>query len=498
MIDAYRPRVSVGPRTRKHRESRATSTGTRTKRMTNRSRDIMESDTRSVVGAEKHKPHPSYKESRVPWFPKIPAHWEVKRLKYLADFSTGWTPPTGQEHLYRGENLWANISDLGPRVLRTTEKTISDAAIQEARVKGVSPGSLLFSFKLSIGAVSIAGTKMYTNEAIAAFPPSVDIDIRYLYWAAPVLIPSNAQVNIYGAQLLNRERISNAPLVSPPRDEQRAIAAFLDRETAKIDALVAKKERLIELLLEKRTALITQAVTKGLDPDVPMRDSGIELPRRIPAHWHVKRVRDIADSLQTGPFGSQLHADEYTTHGTPVINPVNLVDGGLVPDFGCTVDAATRKRLQHHQLCCGDILFARRGEIGRCGLVTGQQEGWLCGTGCLRMRTKSGVAEPLFLLYGFSTGSIRGWLEIESVGSTMQNLNTSIIGRVPVAIPDLDEQRNLLKVLALETGRIDDLMASVREAIERLKELRTALISAAVTGKIDVRDAADANPRIAS
>ena len=441
-------------------------------------------------------------ESRVPWFPKIPAHWEVTATQIsMADFSTGWTPPTVTgASLSRRKSLGEHLR---PCSTCTTDHRENKLRRRDSR--GSCEGrfsriTALLIRKLSIGAVSIAGTKMYTNEAIAAFPPSVDIDIQVsVLGRTCVDTVERSGEHLWCSAIEQRTLGYRTPLwFRLLRDEQRAIAAFLDRETAKIDALVAKKERLIELLLEKRTALITQAVTKGLDPDVPMRDSGVELPRRIPAHWHVKRVRDIADSLQTGPFGSQLHADEYTTHGTPVINPVNLVDGGLVPDFECTVDAATRKRLQHHQLCCGDILFARRGEIGRCGLVTGQQEGWLCGTGCLRMRTKSGVAEPLFLLYGFSTGSIRGWLEIESVGSTMQNLNTSIIGRVPVAIPDLDEQRNLLKVLALETGRIDDLMASVREAIERLKELRTALISAAVTGKIDVRDAADANPRIAS
>ena len=115
---------------------------------------------------------------------------------------------------------------------------------------------------------------MYTNEAIAAFLPSEEIDTGYLYWAAPVLVPLNAQVNIYSARLLNRERISNALVLSPPLPEQRAIAAFLDRETAKIDDLVAKKEQLVELLEERRSALISLTVTKGLDPDVRLKGLG--------------------------------------------------------------------------------------------------------------------------------------------------------------------------------------------------------------------------------
>ena len=104
-------------------------------------------------------------------------------------------------------------------------------------------GSLLFSFKLSVGTVSRAGVDMYTNEAIASFPPSERVDTGYLYWAAPILVSHNAQENIYGAPLLSRERIANADLLSPPLEEQRAIAAFLDRESARIDALVAKREQ---------------------------------------------------------------------------------------------------------------------------------------------------------------------------------------------------------------------------------------------------------------
>ena len=134
------------------------------------------------------------------------------------------------------------------------------------------------------------------------------------------------------------------------------------------------------------------------------------------------QVRKLATSLQTGPFGSQLHADDYVTDGVPVINPANLVGGRLVPDEHCTIDDLDAARLEHHKVFGGDILFARRGEVGRCGLVGDEQEGWLCGTGCLRMEPRSSSVDSAFLLHLFSTTGIRSWLELESVGSTMQNL----------------------------------------------------------------------------
>ena len=275
----------------------------------------------------------------------------------------------------------------------------------------------------------------------------------------------------------------------PPAMEQRTLADFLDRETAKINALLAKKKRLLELLQEKRSAIITRAITKGLDPDMQMKDSGVEWLGEIPAHWERKRVAELALSLQTGPFGSQLHAADYITGGTPVINPVNLVSGILVPALDRTVDKVTATRLEHHKLLRGDILFARRGDVGRCGLAGTQQEGWLCGTGCLRMRPCSRSTESSYLLHLLSTHGVGEWLGNESVGSTMQNLNTSIIGAIPVPVPGLAEQRRISKLLDRETAKIDALVAKVYEAIDRLEELRTALISAAVTGKIDVREA---------
>ncbi|MDD9981263.1 MAG: restriction endonuclease subunit S [Gammaproteobacteria bacterium] len=287
---------------------------------------------------------------------------------------------------------------------------------------------------------------------------------------------------------MNLSTTAARKIALPPVAEQHVIVSFLNHETAKFDAMVAKKERLLELFQEKRTALITRAVTKGLDLDVPMKDSGVDWLGEIPSHWEMKRVAELALSLQTGPFGSQLHAADYITGGVPVINPADLISGTLVPDLDRTVDEPTAIRLGFHKLLQGDILFARRGDVGRCSLVGKQHEGWLCGTGCLRMRPCPKSAESSYLLNLLSTQGVGDWLGNESVGSTMQNLNTSIIGAIPVAVPGLAEQRRISEFLDHETTKVDALMAKVHEAVDRFKELRTALIAAAVTGKIDVRE----------
>jgi len=275
----------------------------------------------------------------------------------------------------------------------------------------------------------------------------------------------------------------------PTHQEQRTIADFLDTQTARIDAAIDEQRRLIDLLHERRAALISHAVTKGLDPDVPMSDSGVEWIGEIPVHWQIKQLRHIAESLQTGPFGSQLHSSDYAANGIPVINPSHMQDGHIEPDWETAVDDETFDRLRHHELLVGDIVFARRGELGRCALVTSIETGWLCGTGSLRMRPKLALVYPLFLNRMLSTSGIAEWLSLESVGTTMDNLNTSILARLPLPIPPHGEQHTIAAHLDRETAKIDAAVAEIETSIAHLEEYRAALIAAAVTGKIDVRNA---------
>ncbi len=219
--------------------------------------------TRSA--ASKWKSYPKYKDSGVEWLGKVPEDWEKTKIKFIAKFQTGWTPPTGKSELFKGDNLWANISDLGPKLITDTAKRISDDAVQKVNLSVSPKGSLLFSFKLSIGQVSFAGCDLYTNEAIATFLEGEDIILGYLYYALPVFVVQNASENIYGAKLLNQELIRSANIVLPGVKEQVWIASFLDRETSKIDTLIAKSRRSIELLQERRKSLISAAVTGKID-----------------------------------------------------------------------------------------------------------------------------------------------------------------------------------------------------------------------------------------
>jgi type I restriction enzyme S subunit len=308
----------------------------------------------------------------------------------------------------------------------------------------------------------------------------------YMQSALALAAQGSAQGGVYLGSL------RSLTLLAPPLAEQQAIATFLDAECKRIDTLIERQQRLIELLQEKRQAVITHAVTKGLNADVPLKHSGVEWLGEIPDHWTAKPLRTVTHAIATGPFGSQLHAEDYIQDGVPVINPSHLVNGRIVADSACTVLAELASQLARHKLFVGDIIVARRGELGRCALVTVNENGWLCGTGSMIVKTSSAL-HTSYALNLIACSLVRQWLELQSVGSTMSNLNASILGSLHIPVPPLAEQQAIVEYLDAETRRIDNTIAKAQRSIELMQERRSALISAAVTGKIDVRGASERN-----
>ena len=246
----------------------------------------------------RYKPYPEYKDSGVKWLGEIPTHWTVSKIKFIAPYQVGWTPPTKNDSNFYGDNLWANISDLRERIIYKTAKKISDAAAEAASMEITPAGSLMYSFKLSVGAVSFAGKDMYTNEAIASFLDEAELPLSYLYYVLPKFVIENASTNIYGARILNQELISNAMIVAPLSQEAEKIANFLDHETTQIDTLIEKQQQLITRLKEKRQAVISHAVTKGLNSKAKMHSSGIEWLGEVPKHWGGKTLQRLFKQIK--------------------------------------------------------------------------------------------------------------------------------------------------------------------------------------------------------
>ena len=177
-------------------------------------------------------------------------------------------------------------------------------------------------------------------------------------------------------------------------------------------------------------------------------------------------LKDIADDIQTGPFGSQLHQSDYSDYGIPVIMPKDLLNGHISTNTIALVEPCHAERLNRHLVKTDDIVFARRGDVGRCAFVTEKESGWICGTGCIRVRINSNLTNPKFVFYQLQKEETIGWIEKHAVGATMLNLNTSIIGDVPVELPDLSTQNKIVEIIS----NYDKLIENNQKQIKLLEE----------------------------
>ncbi len=434
------------------------------------------------------KPYPEYKDSGVEWLGEIPAHWEVKRLKHLAVLNPEALPEDTDPTLQMVYVDIGGVDSLG-RINEREQVTFAAAPSRARRL--VRHGDVIVStvrtYLRAIVPISDPEPGTVVSTGFAVVRPADDLTTDYAAYAlrAPYFV-ERVVANSKGVSFpaINESEMATYEIAAPPEPEQRAIAAFLDRETARIDGLVAKKERLIELLQEKRTALITRAVTKGLDPTVPMKDSGVEWLGEIPAHWEVKKWRYCCHVTE-----GQVAPDDDRFRDRILIAPNHIESGTgriLYTETADEQGAISGKYL----VAPGAIIYSKiRPALNKVCIAGGH---WLCSADMYPVAIAEERLEARFLLYFMLSEPFVRMMVDESMRVAMPKVNREKLAACPLIIPDTDEQRAIAAFLDRETAHIDALIAKVRDAIALLKELRTALISAAVTGRIDVREEAAA------
>jgi len=415
------------------------------------------------------------------------------KLKYLCRIIGGGTPSKARADFWAGDIPWVSPKDMKAFRISGAQDHITPAAVADSATQIVPTSSVLVVVRSGILQHSIP-------IAINQVPVALNQDMKALIPSA-VLMPDFLAYFIAGSQerllaawrkegttveSIEMEDLANTACPVPPRDYQSHVVNFLDRETARIDDLFAKRQRLKDLLLEALISETVSAVSRGFHFD-GLIVSGSRWLGSVPKRFHVTTLRHVCWSIQTGPFGSQLHAEEYVNDGIPVVNPSNIVSGRIIADPALSVTDAVAARLSRHQLRCGDIVFGRRGEMGRCAVVTESERGWLCGTGSLRLRPNEELVDPAYLASYMSLPQVCGFLTVQSVGSTMENLNERILARVPLAYPPLSEQRAVASHVLDRQRWIRQRTEDIDNAVALLREYRAALISAAVTGQLDIR-----------
>ena len=402
----------------------------------NRSFDAASSGGKAISGAAQYRPYPAYKDSGVDWLGEIPARWEVKKATRLFSIGSGTTPPTEDPKYYDGGIPWITTSELREAAVTSTEKTITQEALRAFPTLNVYPkGSIAVAmYGATIGRLGILGVPAAVNQACCVFSsPNGMYPWFWFYW-----LQSRRRYLISlgyggGQPNLSQELLKSLRVPAPSFPEQRAIAAFLDRETGKIDALVANKERLIELLQEKRTALISHAVTKGLDPDVPLKDSGVEWLGQIPAHWEVQPIRSLArPGYKTFTDGDWIESPYIRDEGVRLIQTGNIGTGTYREQGFRYIDIHTFHAFQCTEVVPGDVLICRLADpVGRACLAPDLGCRMITSVDVCILKTAEDI-DPAFLVYALSADNYLGWLSGICRGGTRDRVSRSMLGAIRV------------------------------------------------------------------
>lgn len=438
-------------------------------------------------------PYQKYKDSGVEWLGAVPEHWGVTQLKRVVDptrpitygiVQAGPFVPDGVPYV-RPADMTDEDGVLSVHELQRTSPDIAHAYSRST----IREGDIVCSIGPSFGKVMVTpqwlngGNLTQGTARVAVSRPNC---VRYVFWTLRSLASvAQWESSVGGATFgaLNLGPLSETAMAIPDAEEQSSIAAVLDRETAKIDALAAEQQRLIELLKEKRQAVISHAVTKGLSPDTPMKPSGIEWVGDVPSHWRVEKMKWVA-RMESGHTPDKKITAYWENCEIPW---VSLNDTGYLKSHDYISETAYYinelgiENSSARLLPPRSVVFSRDATIGRCAITTRSMAvsqhfiAWVCSDAIL----------PEYLLLRLR--SMTKELDRLTTGATLKTIGMPDVRTLVTPLPPMEEQEAIVEYVGEVTTSLDSLVGEAERAIALLRERRAALIFAAVTGKIDVR-----------
>lgn len=404
----------------------------------------------------------------------IPINWSIKRIKDIYSFDTGFTPSTEIQSNYNDENgyEWATISDInGGLINKPTKSLISRSFISSSHKKQCPVGSLLYSFKLSVGQTAIVDRPVFTNEALACFYNTNDVNLRFLKYAS-CLIEHNANINIYGARILNQDLIKNAPIVCPPIDEQKRIAAYLDGQCKKIDEIMADIQSQIDTLDDYKKSVIFEAVTKGLNKKVKYKKTSVSWAKEIPEHWNVMPNKYIMKKVK---IICSIHKDEpilsLSMNGVIVRD---LEAGGKMPT---SFDGYQYIYPGNILMCLFDYDVTPRciGYINDYGVTSPAYS---------QFEMKSGNNAKYYYYYYLMIDNTKELLHLAK--NLRHSFTEDELGKINQIVPPMEEQKAIADYLGKKCAEIDSVIAAKKLQLSILENYKKSLIYEYVTGKKEV------------
>lgn len=430
-----------------------------------------------------HKPYAAYRDSGFEWIGNLPEHWESLRIKRAAKLRNERRSDAPDDWTYVGlEDVESESGRYAPTEGESRQS--SNSMVGVFRAGDVLYGKLRPYLRKAIVADrdGVCSTEFLVLDAHRA-------SSSWLHcWLLTPGVTQQIEAGCDGAKMprADWDHVGSIPMPLPPQSEQFTIAAVLDRETARIDALIAKKTRFIELLKEKRQALITHAVTKGLDPTVKMKGSGVEWIGEVPEHWSIARVKHVT-AVESGHTPDKQNPDLWVDCNIPW---VSLKDSQLLREVDYIYETDTNiselglKHSSARRLPEGTVVFTRDATVGLCAIlgremaVSQHLVGWV----------PRGKIDSEYLLRVFD--SMQRWLDSLTAGATIKTIGMDHIGKLSMPFPPRSEQIGIAERVRILNVGFEQLLGAASRSVDLLKERRGALITAAVTGQIDLREIA--------
>ncbi|MCA4789744.1 restriction endonuclease subunit S [Acinetobacter towneri] len=427
------------------------------------------------------KKYDAYKDSSVEWIGNIPAEWSLKKISHVfRNIGSGTTPLSGSDIYYKNGSInWLQTGDLNDGYIDETSKKITEKALRHySTLKQYSKGSLVVAmYGATIGKVGILNIDTATNQACCVLGANFGVDIKYYFYMLQGFKADIIRMAYGGGQPnISQETIKNLRLPFPDLSTQHEISKFLDQKTSEIDQAIAIKEQQIALLNERKKIVIQQAVTQGLNPNVAMKDSGVEWIGQIPEHWEIDRLGTILE-----PISKKGYADKQ-------LLSITREKGVIVRDI--------KDDSENHNFIPDDLTNYKLIEAGQFGM--NKMKAW---QGSYGVSAYTGIVSPAYYIFRFIKPiypeffhwAIRSKLYVSFFGSASDgvrvgqwDLSKDRMKQIPFVFPSLEQQKTIADYLTQQSELISEGIKQYSAQIEKLKEYKTTLINDAVTGKIKV------------
>ena len=442
-----------------------------------------------VNAVAKYQKYAEYKDSGVEWLGEIPSHWASKPLKYLCTYNDDVLSETTSKD---SEIQYVDIGSVSAvdGISHIETMVFKDAPSRARRV--VKDGDVIVStvrtYLEAIAPIDNPPENLIVSTGFAVIRPNNEL---YKGFASYCLRAKGFIKEVVARSVgvsypaINSSELVNIVIPSLDFKEQTQIANFLDHETAKIDSLIEKQQKLIELLKEKRQAVISHAVTKGLNPDVPMKDSGVEWLGQVPEHWEIPRLKQLVRYGSSISYGIVQPGDALE-EGVPFIQTTNISKGSFkLEDFQKT-SASIESNYPRSRLEGGEVILGIRASIGAAFVVPMSFKGVNLSRGIARILPIDFLSSD-FLVWYFKSNAVDQYWGLSKQGSTFSEVSIETVKELNVVIPPIKEQEAISEFLLIQSDKFNNLIEAATSQKQLLLERRTALISSVVTGKIDVR-----------